>query len=120
VDVIVSTSPPSNTSVAQIRIPPMAYGDVVETGTGTVGLSGAAVQITTSGALSGLAALLLGPLGGVNFLLGQLTGQVVTPLINALDAALLGPLTQLFGLNIAGADIAALPQVQCDPPLVRK
>jgi uncharacterized membrane protein len=120
VDVIVSTSPPSTTSVAEIRIPPMAYGDIVETGTGTVGLSGAAVQITTSGALSGLANLLLAPLGGLNFLLGQLTGQIVNPLVNSLDAALLGPLTQLFGLNIAGADIAALPQVQCDPPLVRK
>jgi uncharacterized membrane protein len=120
VDVTVSTSPPTTTSVGSIRIPPMAYGDIVETGTGTVGLSGAAVNISTSGALSGLASALLAPLGGVNFLLGQLTGQIVNPLISSLDAALLGPLTQLFGLNIAGADIAALPQVNCDPPLLRK
>lgn len=98
----VGTNEAPETSLAEVRVPPLDYETPLETGSGTVGLSGLAI--------SDLQVQLLGIGGAVgNRLLDSILSGVLTPIVNPLisqiDSLLLGPLTDLLGLNVAGADV---------------
>ena len=53
----------------------------------------------------------------VNSVTATTLSQIVNPLITELDALLLGPLTDLLGLNVAGADVAAV-SIDCTSPVL--
>ncbi|MBA2283670.1 MAG: hypothetical protein M3527_02730 [Actinomycetota bacterium] len=102
-----STSRPTATTTATFRMPPDAFDAKKETGSNTVGLSG--LGVTTSGLLVTARTLLglavsLTPTQ-IASILTPVTNDIVNPLITSVDNALLGPLTDLFGLNVAGADV---------------
>jgi uncharacterized membrane protein len=103
----VGTTAPAANGTAQIRIPPTSYGAPVSTGTGTV-LPG----LTTSD----LHAVLLGAID-LSPVLAAVRDVVLTPIVNPLianlDALLVKPLTDLLGVNVAGADVFAVRAPQC-------
>jgi uncharacterized membrane protein len=93
------TTVPAANATAQIRVPPSTYGSPVSTGTGTVlpGLT-----------LGDLHATLLGVID-LSLVLNAIRDVVLTPIVNPLlstvNTALLTPLTDLLGINLAGADV---------------
>jgi hypothetical protein len=96
-------------------VPPDVYnGPPKETGAGSVGLS-----TLTLASVGGTG--ILGTLGdlGINRTVGQVVTTLVNPLLSALDAQVLGPLTDLLGVNVVGADIRALPEIECDDTLLQ-
>jgi uncharacterized membrane protein len=96
------TTEPPETNLAQLRVPPLDYETPLETGAGTVGLAGLqATDLHVS--LLGIGGGLLG--GLTNGLVNGILTPIVNPLIGNLDNLLLGPLTDLLGLNVAGADL---------------
>lgn len=112
VDGGVSTSDPGTTASVQIRIPPDSYDTPVRTGSGTV-----LPQLQ----LSDLSATVLGvlPLGlTVSSILSAVISDIVTPIVNPLIAnintQLIGPLSDLLGITIGGADVFAVPSPVCD------
>jgi uncharacterized membrane protein len=103
----VGTTAPPATGTAQIRVPPRSYNTPVSTGTGTIlpGLTISDLHATLLGAID------LGPV------LNAVTNLVLTPIVNPLvaniNALLLEPLTDLLGINLAGADVFAVPAPVC-------
>jgi uncharacterized membrane protein len=93
------TTAPAANATAHIRVPPGTYNSPVSTGTGTVlpGLT-----------LGDLHATLLGVID-LSLVLNAIRDVVLTPIVNPLLAAvntvLLKPLTDLLGINLAGADV---------------
>lgn len=84
-----------------------------QAGGGTVGLS--ALSLTTvggTGVLTTLASL------GINQTVGQVTTGYVNPLLSVLDTQELGPLTDVVGINVVGADLTA-QAISCDNALLR-
>jgi uncharacterized membrane protein len=112
-----NTSDPTTASTASFRMPPDTFDTARETGSGSVGLSGAAITqsgVTVTATVLGLPTTL--PVATLNTILGAVTSSVVNPLITQLDNALLGPITDLFGLNVAGADVFWRSPINCLSP----
>ncbi len=104
-----STNQPDLSDLAVFDIPPDVFGVTVEeTGQGSIGLS--TLSLTNVGGTA-----VLGTLGGIGIVqtVGSVLTSFVNPLLSQLDSALLGPLTDLLGVNVAGADITPL-DVDCD------
>ena len=56
-------------------------------------------------------------LGGlVNGVVSPLVSLVINPLVAALDSVLLTPLLESLGINLAGADVRAIPSADCGFP----
>ena len=96
----------------QFRHPPDAYGTPKSTGSG-VALSN--VSVTTADVvLLGVLPLGITKGGIVGELLSKILTPVVNPLIANTNSILVGPLADLLGLNLGGADIIPkLPSVIC-------
>ncbi|MDP1821188.1 MAG: pilus assembly protein TadG-related protein [Acidimicrobiales bacterium] len=98
------TSQANVSDLAQFDVPPDVLGVTVEeTGSGDVGLANVALSTTGSTGVLGT----LGDLGVTNTL-APLMSLLVNPLLHELDNDVLGPLTDLLGLNVAGSDISPL------------
>lgn len=111
-DVLVGTTDNGITELAQVRVPPLDYNTPVETGNGSIGLSGLAIR-TANVSVLGLGVSLAS-------ILAPLTTTVVNPLVSAIDVGLLAPLTELFGVNLGGADVfLAPPEPDCSTPRLR-
>lgn len=102
VDVMPTTNAPAATNTIQFRHPPDAYDVAKSTGSGvalsTISLTtanitvlGLPLGVTTGGLLTGIVGTILTP--------------IVNPLITNTNAILVGPLSDLLGLNLAGADV---------------
>ena len=100
--------------LAQFDVPPDVLGvTTAQTGAGGVGLSGLA--LTNVGGTA-----VLGTLGGlgINRTLGGVLNTLVNPVLTLLDGQVLGPLTDLLGVNVVGSDIT--PQrIDCDDTTVK-
>jgi len=103
----VGTTAPAANGTAQIRVPPNTYNSPVSTGTGTI-LPGLTI--------SDLHAVLLGVID-LSPILDAVSDVVLTPIVNPLLAninnLLLKPLTDLLGINLAGADVFATGPPTC-------
>ena len=90
-----------------------SYSTKHTTGSGNIGLTGAAIDTT------GFTALGL-PLGMIlNGLLSPILSLVVNPLIAALDSVVLTPLLDLLGIQVSGADVWGVPRPNCDASALR-
>ncbi len=102
VDVTPTTNAPAATNTIQFRHPPDAYDVAKSSGSGVV-LS--PISLTTANI--NVLGLPLGVTSGS--LLTGILGTIVTPIVNPLiantNAILVGPLSDLLGLNLAGADV---------------
>ncbi len=100
--------------LAQFDVPPDVLGVTTEqTGAGSVGLSGLA--LTNVGGTA-----VLGSLGslGISHTVGGVLTTFVNPVLTLLDSQVLGPLTDLVGVNVVGSDIT--PQrIECDDTSVK-
>ncbi len=93
----------------QFDVPPSVLGETVaQTGNGDIGLSG--LNATASGGTGVLGTL--GNLGITNTLV-PLLNTLVNPLLSQLDQTILGPLTDVLGLNVAGSDVTPL-KIGCE------
>jgi uncharacterized membrane protein len=94
--------------LSQFDVPPAVLGQTVDqTGNGNIGLSG--VSMTTTGGTGVLGTL--GNLGITNTVV-PLLNTLVNPMLAQLDNQILGPLTDLLGVNVAGSDVTPL-QIGC-------
>ncbi|MGH3440810.1 MAG: hypothetical protein ACRDUY_01945, partial [Nitriliruptorales bacterium] len=98
------------TDTAHFEIPPDGYDQLHEVGAGDLGLSGLTPSVTTSGLAESVLAGLGLDLDGIT---SAVLADIVSPLLLDLDQLLLGPLLDLLGINVAGADVAVLPEVVC-------
>ncbi|WP_232677824.1 hypothetical protein [Nocardioides sp. R-C-SC26] len=114
-------------STAQVRVPPLSYtsntpGAItsrpVPSGSGQVGLNGLAVASTpvVKATLLGVPVALPVPIGSI---VGPVLNTIVNPLVQGVDRLLLGPLTGLLGLNVAGADVYGVASPECSGPILR-
>lgn len=110
----VRTTPPAAPGSATMTFPSeLSYDTGYSTGSGSIGLTGAAVDTT------GFVALGL-PLGvTLNGLLSPVLSLVVTPLVASLDQLVLTPLLDLLGANVSGADVFGVPRPDCDASALR-
>lgn len=102
-----------DSQLAQVRVPPKDFNTPVETGSGSIALAGRGSTSTITSDVP-----LLGTTGStvVNYVLNT----VLAPVVSALDAQVLAPLTEAFGVNIAGADVfIAPPKPSCSSPVLR-
>lgn len=87
------------------------------TGTGS-GLPTLAVssglELLSGTGIGELVSTLLG--GLVNGVVSPLVSLVINPLVAALDSVLLTPLLESLGINLAGADVRAIPSADCGFP----
>lgn len=113
VDVMPTTNAPAATNQIQFRHPPDAYDVAKSTGSGValspislttanITVLGLPLGVTTGGLLTGIVGTILTP--------------IVNPLIANTNAILVGPLADLLGLNLAGADVYVHepPEYACD------
>lgn len=102
VDVMPTTNAPASSNLVQFRNPPDAYDVAKSTGsgvavstismtTGDINVLGLPLGVTTGGLLTGIVSNILTP--------------IVNPLITNTNAILVGPLADLLGLNLGGADL---------------
>lgn len=102
VDVMPTTNAPAASNTIQFRNPPDVYDAVKSSGSGvavsTISMTtsdirviGLPLGVTTGGLLTGIVSTILNP--------------VVNPLINNTNSLLVGPLADLLGLNLGGADL---------------
>jgi uncharacterized membrane protein len=112
VDLAPGTNAPAATSTVQFRHPPDAYGTPKSTGSG-VALS--TISMTSSNIV------LLGvlPLGlTLSGIASSITSTILTPIVNPLianaNSIVVGPLADLLGLNLGGADIIPKPPTVCN------
>lgn len=109
-----STTQTNTSQTISFTVPP----DVLRTttkqaGGGTVGLSGLSLStVGGSGVLTTLASL------GINQTVGQVTTSFVNPILSVLDTQVLGPLTDIVGINVVGADLTA-QAIDCDNAILR-
>jgi uncharacterized membrane protein len=102
VDVMPTTNAPAATNTIQFRNPPDLYDVAKSTGSGTalstislttgdIQVLGLPLGVTTGGLLTGITNSLLTP--------------IINPLIANTNAILVGPLSDLLGVNLGGADL---------------
>lgn len=90
-------------------VPPDVLGTTTkQAGAGTIGLS--TLSLSTVGGTG-----VLGTLGtlGINKTVSQVLSTLVNPLLTVLDTQVLGPLTDVVGVNVVGADLTA-QAIDCD------
>ena len=111
-----TTAAPTRTHL-QINVPPGSYDTPVSSGSGLV---------LTSLKVDNLQTTLLGslPLGlGLGWVLESVVNLVVVPVLNPVLALVnqlvLGPISDLLGLNVAGVDVFAVPKPSCSSPALR-
>lgn len=120
-----STSQPQENRTATIRIPnsPTSYSIPVSTGSGSIGLETANITVTSSLTLT--ASGLLGIPITLNAsqitaltsgIVSGLTSNIVGPLVSSINSTLVTPLTELLGVDIAGADVYGVPRPLCSNP----
>jgi uncharacterized membrane protein len=100
--------------LAQFDVPPDVLGVTTEqTGAGDIGLTGLALSnVGGAGVLGQLGGL------GITQTLGGVLNTLVNPVLTLLDSQVLGPLTDLLGVNVVGSDIT--PQrIDCDDTTVK-
>lgn len=98
--------------LAQVRVPPQDFETPVETGSGSIGLGGLPVTVVSKTQWDLLTS--------VTTVINNLTSQVVSPLVSALDTQVLAPLTEAFGINLSGADVyMSRPEPDCATPALR-
>ncbi|MFL6174392.1 MAG: hypothetical protein ACJ716_15995 [Marmoricola sp.] len=103
VDVAAGTNAPAATNTVQFRHPPDSYDVAKSTGSG-VALSTLTVtsnDVTVLGVLP----ITLTKAGIASSLLSTIVNPIVNPLIANANSILVGPLADLLGLNLGGADI---------------
>lgn len=106
----------NSADVATFVVPPDVYGQTVEeTGNGTIGLTG----LSTLPAQPGDDTAVLGTIGTLT---GRTTAEIldaaVNPLLTSLNAQILGPLTDLLGVNVVGSDVTPL-EILCQERAVK-
>ncbi len=109
-----STSQSNTAETIGFTVPPDVLGSTTkQAGAGTVGLS--TLSLSTVGGTG-----VLGTLGtlGINQTLGQVTTNLVNPILSVLDTQGLGPLTDIVGINVIGADLTA-QTINCDDAKLR-
>lgn len=112
VDLAPGTTAPAATNTVQFRNPPDSYGTAKSTGSG-VALS--TVTMTSADVvLLGILPLGLTTGGITSALLSTLITPTVNPLITNANAILVGPLADLLGLNLGGADIIPERPIVCN------
>jgi len=111
-----TTAPPTGTHL-KIAIPPGSYDTPVSSGSG---------MALTSLKVSDLQTTLLGilPLGmSLGWVIDTVVNLVVVPVLNPVLALVnqlvLGPISDLLGLNVAGVDVFAVPKPSCTTPALR-
>jgi uncharacterized membrane protein len=112
VDVAPGTTAPPATNTVQFRHPSDAYGTPKSTGSG-VALSTVTVG-TGDVVLLGVLPLGLTKAGIVSSILSTIVTPIVNPLIANANSILVGPLADLLGLNLGGADIIPEPPTVCN------
>jgi uncharacterized membrane protein len=112
-------SPPTTGgSTISFRQAPDAIPSTKSSGTGPIGLGGLAFQPTST---SVSARLVLGLINvgltstQLDSILNPVLTSVVNPIITQINTSLMGPLANLLGLTIAGADIR-WDSIACDSP----
>jgi uncharacterized membrane protein len=111
VSVAVTASGGSQT--AQVRVPPKDFNTPVETGSGSIGLAG---KGSTTSITSDVP--LLGQTGSA--VVNYATNTVLGPVVTALDAQVLTPITEAFGVNVSGADVyISPPKPNCSSPQLK-
>lgn len=109
-----STSQSNTEQTIAFDVPPDVYNVTTkQAGAGSVGLS--TIGLATVGGTG-----VLGTLGtlGINQTVGQVVNTLVNPLLVQLDAQILGPVTDMLGANVVGADLT--PQsIVCDDTTVK-
>lgn len=112
VDVAPGTVAPATTNTVHFRNPPDAYGTPISTGSG-VALSNVTVTATDV-TLLGVLPLGITKAGIVSSLLSTIVNPIVNPLITNTNSILVGPLADLLGLNLGGADVTPVPPTVCN------
>lgn len=103
-----STSTANAASGVTFTVAPDVLGVTQKsTGSGNIGLAGLTLNTSGTGVLGTLGNL------GINRTVATVTTALVNPVIALLDAQLLGPLTDLLGLNIVGSDLRA-ERIECE------
>jgi uncharacterized membrane protein len=111
VDVSPGTNAPAATNTVQFRNPPDAYGTPKSTGSG-VALS--TVSLTTANInVLGVLPLFMTTSGILSSLVSNIITPIVNPLINNTNSILVGPLADLLGLNLGGADVIPKTPTVC-------
>ncbi len=109
-----STSQSNTAETIGFTVPPDVLGSTTkQAGAGTVGLSPLSLSpVGGPGVLGTLGTL------GINQTLGQVTTNLVNPILSVLDTQGLGPLTDIVGINVIGADLTA-QTINCDDAKLR-
>lgn len=108
-----STNQANTGQTISFDVPPDVYNVTTkQAGSGSVGLS--TLSLSTVGGTGVLSTL--GDLG-INQTVGQVTTSFVNPLLSLLDTQVLGPLTDVVGLNVVGADLTA-QAIECDSTIL--
>jgi len=111
VDVSPGTNAPAATNTVQFRNPPDAYGTPKSTGSG-VALS--TVSLTTANiTVLGSLPLFMTTSGILSSLVSNIVTPIVNPLITNTNSILVGPLADLLGLNLGGADVIPKTPTVC-------
>lgn len=126
--VTVSTGEPSTIRTAPIRVPtdPARWDDPVSTGSGDLGLTATDATVTSSPPLTVTARSLLGTVSLsaaeqaaiIDNLVSGVAGQVLNPLVGAVNDRLLHPLYDILGLTVGGADVFGQKPYCSNPELV--
>lgn len=110
-----TSAPPTHSSI-RITVPPNSYDQPVSSGSGVVlaGLELKDLQATVLGVL---------PLGTtvsgiLNAVIDLVVAPVLNPVVNLVNTLVLGPVSDLLGLNVAGADVFAVPKPTCSNPVL--
>ena len=108
-----STSQANTGQTIGFDVPPDVYNVTTkQAGSGSVGLSTLSLStVGGTGVLSTLGTL------GINQTVGQVTTSFVNPLLSVLDTQVLGPLTDVVGINVVGADLTA-QAIECDSTIL--
>lgn len=108
-----TVAPPEN-KYLQFRSPPSSYSQPMNSGSGLVlpQLRVDNLDVTLLGLLP-LGATVSGLVEGV---VNLIVAPVLNPLLSVLNQVVLGPISSLLGLNIAGVDVFAVPSPICGSP----
>ena len=126
-----ASRPAGSPTIAHLALPPMTYDQHVEVGSGpyalptmTFAVDPASVQIEASAlgllglSLSAATTLVMPTLDQVAVVLGDRAGPLANELVAKVNTVL-HQLSTALGLNVAGADVYALPYPNCRTPVLR-
>ncbi|MGY2704231.1 MULTISPECIES: pilus assembly protein TadG-related protein [unclassified Nocardioides] len=99
-----------------ITVPSQAYDTAYSNGGSRAQLSPVTVDTPTAGVSAGLVTLTLAQ---VKTVLNAVASSIVQPLATALNANVIGPLSDLAGLRTSGADVLLLDHPSCTTPALR-